>query len=146
MKPLVRLADRWQAIPRAASLIAGLLLLIGIGVIYQNEQSYRAQKADETRVQAGILAASVTAALDFGDVAAAHEAADALRVNPQLLAVGVYDGAGRLFAGYQRVSEPLPPRLPAVAPQSGNRVEAIVQVERRSEAIGSVYLSAQVDP
>ncbi len=149
MKPLTRLAGRWQTIPRAASLIAGLLLLIGIAVIYQNEQGYRAQKADETRVQAGILAASVTAALDFGDAAAAQEAADALRVNPQLLAAGIYDGTGQLFAGYQRAREPLPRRMPAASAageRSGNLLQAIVPVERGGERIGSVYLSAQVDP
>ena len=146
MKPLTRLADRWQAIPRAASLIAGLLLLIGIGVIYQNEQSYRAQKVDETRVQAAILAANVTAALDFGDQVAAQESADALRVNPQLRAAGVYDSGGRLFAGYHRVAAPLPLRLPDAAEPSGNLIHVAAPVERAGERIGNVYLSAQVDP
>jgi signal transduction histidine kinase/CheY-like chemotaxis protein len=146
MKPLTRLADRWQAIPRAASLMAGLLLLIGLAVIFQNEQSYRAQKLDETRVQAAILAANVTAALDFGDTVAAQESADALRANPQLRAAGVYDGAGRLFAGYRRGGGALPQRLLPVADQPENMVQAIVPVERAGQRIGSVYLSAQVDP
>ena len=44
-----------------------LLLLAGIGIILQNEAAYRDLQAQETRVQADILAASVTAALDFGD-------------------------------------------------------------------------------
>ena len=146
MRPLVRLADRWQAIPRAASLIAGVLLLIGLAVIYQNEQGYRLQKVDETRVQAAILAANVTAALDFGDSAAAQESTDALRANPQLRAAGVYDGQGLLFAGYHRVTGALPQRLPRLAGQPGNMVHAMVPVERGGQQIGSVYLSAQIDP
>jgi signal transduction histidine kinase/ActR/RegA family two-component response regulator len=144
--PLTRLADRWQAVPRAASLVAALLLLIGLGVIYQSEQGYRAQKADEVRVQAEILAASVTAALDFGDTAAAQEAADALRANPQLSAAGVYDADGRLFAGYHRPSEPLPQRLPRSIGHADNLLHATVPVVRTNERIGSVFLSAQVDP
>lgn len=146
MKPLARLADRWQAVPRAASLIAALLLLIGLGVIYQSEQGYRAQKIDETRVQAEILAASVTAALDFGDSAAAQEAADALRANPQLRAAGIYDDSGRLFAGYHRPSEPLSQQLPETLDHSDNLLHATVPVVRADERIGTVFLSAQIDP
>ena len=146
MTPLARLADRWQAVPRAASLIAALLLLIGLAVIYQGEAGYRAQKADEVRVQAEILAASVTAALDFGDTAAAQEAADALRANPQLSAAGVYDAGDRLFAGYHRPSEPLPERLPRSFAHADNLLHATVAVVRANEQIGSVFLSAQIDP
>ena len=56
----------------------------GIGIILQNEAAYRDLQAQETRVQAEILAASVTAALDFGDAQAAQEAVDAIRVNRQV--------------------------------------------------------------
>ena len=84
-----RIADHWQAVPRAAAAIAAALLLIGLIVLFQNEQAYRAQKLDETRVQADILAAGATAALDFDDAAAAQEAVDALRANPQLRGAGV---------------------------------------------------------
>jgi hypothetical protein len=90
MKRVARLADRWPNVPVAAGIMALLLLGIGLAVIFQNESSYREQKLRETRIQAEILAASVTAALDFGDSAAAQESVDALRVNPQIEAAGIY--------------------------------------------------------
>ena len=51
------LADRWRSVPAAAAFLALALLLTGLGVIYQNERAYQAQKLSETRVQADILAA-----------------------------------------------------------------------------------------
>jgi signal transduction histidine kinase/CheY-like chemotaxis protein len=145
MRPVTRLADRWPNVPIAAGVMALLLLAIGLGVIFQNESAYREQKLRETTIQADILAASVTAALDFGDAATAQEAVDALRVNPQIDAAGVYDGRGTLFAGYDRRPGALPPQ--ARTPRSGaNIVAALVPVMRGGERIGSVYLGAMREP
>ena len=80
---LVRLSLRSNA-PTAIVAIVALLLLAGIGIIVQSEAAYRELQAQEARVQAEILAASVTAALDFGDRQAAQEAVNAIRVNRQL--------------------------------------------------------------
>jgi len=68
MRPLSRLADRWPNVPLAGGVLALLLLLAGLGIVYMSAATYSAQKQQETEVQAQILAASVTAALDFGDV------------------------------------------------------------------------------
>ena len=80
----------------APTAIVGIvvLLLAGLGIA-QNEAASRDIQAQETRVQAEILAASVTAALDFDDAHAAQEAVDAIRVNRQVRTVGVYDAARR---------------------------------------------------
>ncbi|HET9638130.1 MAG TPA: ATP-binding protein [Allosphingosinicella sp.] len=145
MRPVTRLADRWPNVPIAAGVMALLLLAIGLAVIFQNESAYREQKHKETTIQADILAASVTAALDFGDAATAQEAVDALRVNPQIDAAGVYDREGVRFAGYQRRSGALPET--AGTPASGaNIVAALVPVMRGGERIGSVYLGAMREP
>jgi signal transduction histidine kinase len=146
MRPLSRLADRWPNVPLAGSLLALLLLLAGVGVIVMSASSYNAQKQQETEVQAQILAASVTAALDFGDARTAQESVDALGVNPQVSAAGVYDAAGRLFAGYSRA-----PGLLALHPdgqgrRGGNLVEATAPVLRGGEKIGTVYLQAVREP
>ena len=125
--------------------MALLLLVAGIGVIFQNEATYRELKVGETRVQAEILAASVTAALDFGDAPTAQEAADALGVNPQLNSAGVYTPDGRLFAGYERRPGSLAARLDARSRASG-AVEAVVPVMRDGQQIGSVRLSAMREP
>ncbi|HEX8307248.1 MAG TPA: ATP-binding protein [Allosphingosinicella sp.] len=145
MRPLERFAGRWPNVPIAAGVMALLLLVIGLGVIFQNEGAYREQKLREASVQADILAASVTAALDFGDNATAQEAVDALRVNPQINAAGIYAPEGGLFAGYERRPGALPPRLGA-RPASANDVEASVPVVRGGERIGSVYLGAVEEP
>ncbi len=145
MRPVARFADRWPNVPIAAGMMALLLLAIGLAVIFQNESAYRDQKIRETTIQADILAASVTAALDFGDAAAAREAVDALRVNPEIDAAGVYDGQGPLFAGYERRPGALP--RTASSPESGaDIVAALVPVMRGGERIGSVYLGAMREP
>src|SRR5215471_11734135 len=84
----------------AALLSAVLLVVAGVFVTLYEEQLYRNQQAQETRVQAQILAASVTAALAFNDRAAAQEYVDALQANTQVEAAGVYDAAGLRIAGF----------------------------------------------
>ncbi|HEU0099923.1 MAG TPA: ATP-binding protein [Allosphingosinicella sp.] len=145
MRPVTRLADRWPNVPIAAGIMALLLLAIGLAVVFQNESAYREQKLRETTIQADILAASVTAALDFGDAATAQEAVDALRVNPQIDAAGVYDRDGARFAGYERRAGALPEA--AGTPRGGaDTVAAMVPVLRGGERIGSVYLGAMREP
>jgi signal transduction histidine kinase len=145
MRPAARAAERWPNVPIAAGVMALLLLAIGLAVVFQNEGAYRDQKLREARVQADILAASVTAALDFGDAATAQEAADALRVNPQINAAGIYTPERTLFAGYERRPGALPPTL-GVRPGSLNDVEAAVPVVRGGKRIGTVYLGAVQEP
>jgi signal transduction histidine kinase/CheY-like chemotaxis protein len=141
-----RFAQGGRSLPVAAGLVTLLLVAIGIVTIFQNEAAYRDQKQRETRVQAEILAASVTAALDFQDLPTGREAVDALRVNPQIVSAGVYDRAGGLFAGYDRRRGSLPRRAPAQPANAANEVGAVVPVVRGSDRIGSVYLVAQREP
>ena len=139
------LAERWRNIPLAATLAVLLLLAAGLAVIFQNEQSYRAQKVHEADVQAEILAASVPAALDFGDVTTAQEVVDALRVNPQIVAAAVYDADGRLFVAFARQ----PGKLPSSAYQRSiglSPIEAAAPVIQGGETIGAVYLGLEREP
>ncbi|HEX8225859.1 MAG TPA: ATP-binding protein [Allosphingosinicella sp.] len=145
MRPIAGLAARWPNVPVAAGIMALLLLAIGLAVIFQNEANYREQKLRETTIQADILAASVIAALDFGDAAAAQEAVDALRVNPQIDAAGVYTREGSLFAGYERRPGSLPQQARTPA-EGADIVAALVPAMRGGERIGSVYLGAVREP
>jgi signal transduction histidine kinase/CheY-like chemotaxis protein len=146
MRPLTRLVDRWPNVPLAGGLLALLMLLAGLGVIFMTASGYGVQKQQETEVQAQILAASVTAALDFGDVRTARESVDALGVNPQVSAAGVYDSSGRLFAGYARAPGLLSERLGGHVRRGGNLVEATAPILRGGERIGTVYLQAVREP
>jgi signal transduction histidine kinase/CheY-like chemotaxis protein len=121
-----------------------LLLLAGLWIIYQGEQSYRQEQQRAAHVHAEILAASTTAALDFGDKTAAQESVDALRASPQVQAAGVYDAWGARFAGYSR-TQGLPPRLSDVSPKA-DVVEATVPVIRSGNRIGTIYLAGAIDP
>ena len=146
MKLLAKLPERWSNAPLAIVGAVALLLLAGIGVIIQNEAAYRELQAQQIRVQAEILSASVTAALDFGDSAVAQEAVDAIRVNREIRTVGVFDSSGALMAGYGRDGA-TPPRT-AQGPYLGvgSAVTSTVPVISRGESIGSVYLAADPEP
>jgi signal transduction histidine kinase len=146
MRPLTRLADRWPNVPMAGGAMALLLLVAGMFVIFQSAANYVAQKRQDTGVQARILAASVTAPLDFGDVATAKESVRAFGLNPQVSAAGVYDSGGALFAGFSRTPGLLPPKLGASARRKGNVIEARSAVMRGGQRIGSVYLQVEREP
>jgi len=146
MSLLTRLPEQRRGAPLAIVLMVILLVLGGIGIIFQNEAAYRDLQAQEIRVQAEILSASVTAALDFGDAQAAQEAVDAIRVNRQVRTVGIYDANGALVAGYGRDgSEPVR-RFAEPLPQAGNAVTSAVPVQSRGERIGTVFLAADPEP
>ncbi|MBO9574870.1 MAG: response regulator [Sphingobium sp.] len=134
-----------RALAIFAPLAVLILLLAGLWVIYQGEQNYRHEQQRAAQVQAEILAASVTAALDFGDQTAAQEAADALRVNPQVQMAGIYDSKGGRFAGYSRV-QALPMRFADIKSLDGAPVQATAAVMRSGTRIGTIYLADAIDP
>ncbi|HEY0412151.1 MAG TPA: ATP-binding protein [Allosphingosinicella sp.] len=146
MRPLTRLADRWPNVPLAGGLLALMLLVAGVLVIFQSAGNYVVLKRQETQVQARILAASVTAALDFGDSATAQESVRAFGVNPQVSAAGVYEARGRLFAGFSRTRAALPAMLGRLTRHGGNTLEATAPVMRGGERIGTVYLEVEREP
>jgi signal transduction histidine kinase len=138
--------------PIIAALMAALLLLFaGIGMARYEDELYAAQQTRDVIEQAGILAASVTAAVSFGDAAAAQEYVDALKVNPELRAAGVYDAGGKLFAQFSR-EQVLPSRLEAAALKSrgavvaGDAMTVTAPVAMNGRAIGAVTLIATTEP
>src|SRR5215475_5448933 len=99
---------RWNLPIIAALAAAVLLLLAGVGMARYEDQLYAAQQTRDVSEQAQILAASITAAVSFGDKSAAQEYVDALKANPELRAAGVYDAQGKLFAQFN-LGAVLPP-------------------------------------
>ena len=143
---LANLSARWSNAPAAIILVVAFLLLAGIGIIFQNEAAYRDLQTQEIRAQADILSASVTAALDFGDREAAQQAVDAVRVNREVRALGVYSTSGALIASYGRDGAAPPPHYAEPFPTPGDAIGAIVPVTSRGERIGTVYLAADPEP
>jgi signal transduction histidine kinase len=126
--------------------IALFLLIAGMGIILQNEVNYRQNKAEETRIQAEILAATVAAALDFDDPQAAQEAVDAFRVNAQVRWIGVLDENGAVVAEYRSNAAPAPAEGGAISPESDDSIRAVVPVTIGAQPIGTIYLDVNREP
>ena len=128
MRPVARLIEGWRAAPAAVFSVAVLILLAGIGIIYQSEINFRQGRVQQALVQAQILAESAAAAVDFNDPIAAQESVDAFEANRQVVWVGVYGRDGRLVAGYDRSGAPAPQAIASIPEDSpgGIRVSAPV--------------------
>jgi len=149
MKRVAIRSFRWfRNLPAVAA--AGLVALVVLGaataIILQSEASYRAQKSEEAQVQAGILAASLVAPLDFGDSAAAQEAAEAMRVNRQLRGVSIYDPSGKRIAGFRRDGQKPIPTLAEARTFVSPGIVAEAPVMRGRQQIGMVRLGIDRQP
>ncbi|MBT2187272.1 response regulator [Sphingobium sp. H33] len=135
-----------MATPLAAAIIALLLLLAGVVFTLQVDRIGRTEKLRQASVQAQILASGIAAPLAFGDEATLREYLEALRADPQIIAVGAYDATGRFVAGYNVVPTRLPDhgRLaePAMTARDLTVTAAVVQGGTR---LGTVYLRATLD-
>ncbi len=132
------------------TLIGALLLLAGgIALSFYVDRSNEVQRLSELSAQAHILAATATAALDFRDHQAGQEYVDALSVNPQIAAAGLYDLNGKLFVSYNRQSPAaLPAFLPhAAVPRAANGLlNVLAPVEQGSNLVGFVLLQTPKEP
>jgi len=129
-----------------AALVALIVVAAGTTIILQSEGDYREQKSEEAQVQADILAASIVAAIDFGDSNAAQEAADAMRVNRQLRGVQIYDRKGDRIAGYRRDGLPPKPTLAASRAAATPGIAAEARVVNGGRQIGTVRLAVDRQP
>ncbi|MBX7250240.1 MAG: response regulator [Caulobacteraceae bacterium] len=130
--------------------LASVIILLVAGVLMAafNERLYAQQKAREAAVQAAILADTVAAALIFDDSAAAQESVNALKSNPEVAAVGVFDQRGRLVARLVRGNEALPPqpRLQAPTFQHGRLTLTMPVNDKGGSRLGAVHLRLLVEP
>ena len=128
--------------------LAGAVILLAAGVlisIYQ-ERLFHAQQIREVRVQGEILAASVSAALFFGDAKVMQEHVNALEINPEIEAVGLYDTRLELVATFVRKgTEPLSRSHP-YAPARAGRTMVVVQVRQAGASLGSVAIRSIDEP
>ena len=125
------------------------LLLAGSLIVAYEIYTYRTQKLQEVAVQSEILAASVTASLEFNDAKAGQEYLNALRANPDFAAAALYGADGALFASYLRTatSRPPPPRaLPPTQRFEEDELVSFWPVHRGARQVGSVYLRMSIDP
>ena len=135
-------AAQWRIPVLLALIAAAFLIFSGVAIALYEEGIYRAQQAKDFTEQASILAANETAAVIFGDQKSAQEYVDAMKVNPELQAVAIYNKAGQLMAQTSRIG-PLPYTLNHVSDLSKLGLLAIsVPIAQDNVKIGTVYLWA----
>ncbi len=139
-----RLPDR----SRLLFVMLSVVCLIGASLVIAlySERQYKVQATQAARVQAEILAQTVTAALSFGDRTALQDYVSAVKANGDVDAVGVFDDGGRLVASFTRshLAEQLSRTLrPETAP---DRVIVLVPVEQKGVGLGTVYLRYRTEP
>jgi signal transduction histidine kinase/CheY-like chemotaxis protein len=136
----------WRSTPVAIFAAAMLIVLVGIAVIIQTDNSYRDARADFARSQAQVLAASIAAAVDFDDPVAAQEAIQPLRVVSGIRSAAVYGRDGRLIAGYDRSGEATPSSEQAFPSAGSNLIQASAPVEMRGQRVGTAYILLDRQP
>src|ERR1035437_5318145 len=86
------------------------LLLAGVVMIAYDRYASQARKTEEISAQAGVLAASVAASLEFNDARAAHDYLTPLQPTPKSGAPRVSPPNGSFFGSYSRPgARPQPP-------------------------------------
>jgi signal transduction histidine kinase/CheY-like chemotaxis protein len=140
-----RIRSGWRSAPIAIFGLAILILLGGVGVIYMSNATYTQSRMDQTQGFADILAASSAAAVDFNDVAAAQQSADAYRVNPQIRMIGIYDRSGKRLAGYQRSGGAVAPTIDTLPSATSAEMRVKSPITQSGQVIGTVYLDVDKD-
>lgn len=125
-----------------------ILLAAGIGMAYYADRLSEEQRFARLSAQARILAATTTAALDFGDRTAALEYLDALRTDSEIVAAAIYDQAGARFATYPQEDVSTLPATGSAGDAGGTsryliRVEAPITLG--NAVLGTVVLQASAE-
>ena len=130
-------------IPRMRRLMVvisvSVLIAASLAVAFVNEAVHRSETLDAARVQAGVLAQTVPAALSFEDAQSLAEYVRAVGFDPRVRSVGIYDQSGLLTASYGDA----PPSL-ASEPKVGASSDgfaALAPVIAKGVRLGTVYLT-----
>jgi signal transduction histidine kinase/CheY-like chemotaxis protein len=136
------LERRWITVGLALLLLASSLLLG-----WQRERAATLEESRGASAQAGLLAGSLAGALAFDDLVTTREQLDALKLDPDVQAAGVYGADGRLVAGFAKSGDELPTVVRPHAPQILDRALNVVEPVREGNlSLGSIYLRTSVEP
>jgi signal transduction histidine kinase len=143
-----RSAEAWKLAPIAAGAVALLLFVFGVVIVLYGDRTYRTQKSNDVSVQAEILAATVPAALSFGDREAAQEYVSALKANPEILVAAIYNEKGSLFAAYTRSPDISPPEHMTLGPPAfkADHLTVNAPVRENGVLLGSAYVQTVTEP
>jgi signal transduction histidine kinase len=124
----------------AAAAVVLVLIVSVLATIYQYRYT-RVERLRQLRVQATVLAADVTAAVAFNDRTAAQEYVDALKLDPRVDAVAVFNEAHQRMAAFQRSgSEPISDVPTGAQPLKRGYLLASAVARQGTIPVGVVYL------
>ena len=127
--------------------LAALLIASSIALGLQREHAISADQARQADVQANILAASVGGALAFDDKSTMEEYLNALGLDQDILAAGIYNDQGALVAGFSKDGGALPRSVRIHPPRiAGFQLSVVRQVRQEDLLLGSVYLRTSIEP
>jgi signal transduction histidine kinase/CheY-like chemotaxis protein/HPt (histidine-containing phosphotransfer) domain-containing protein len=135
----------------AATLLSSLvaLLVAGGGLFLFDLHTHRTASVADLAVEAKIVGNGTSAALQFDDAAVAARNLGFLAARSNIRGAAIYDARGKVFATYVR--EGVAARWPAIGPRpegatvSWDRVELLHRIRAGGEAIGTVYLEADLE-
>jgi signal transduction histidine kinase/DNA-binding response OmpR family regulator len=111
--------------------------------IYEG-RNFRANIMAETTALADTVGANTAVSMAFDDRRTAREMLEALRADQNVLASGLYDNEGKLFAEYRRPGLDAGYRLPPLRPDGGTFADGYVTLFRRvqldSDRMGSIAI------
>lgn len=122
------------------------LMLAMLAIVIFDSYDYSNARIRDLRTQAEILGRTSAAALVFNDPAAGTEYLAALRAKPTILTGALYTADGKLFAQYGKDDKHrvFPKAEPAGYRFEGDELLLFHQIENEGQAIGTVYLRADL--
>ena len=125
------------------------LVVAGAAMVLYDLRAYQQQWVNDLVTQAEILGRASAPALAFDDRKAAQENLALLKARPKIVAGGIYNAKGKLFARYAG-SEAPSQEFPALPEADGSRVEGkelvlFKRIVENGEIAGTVYLRASYE-
>ncbi|HYD24138.1 MAG TPA: ATP-binding protein [Croceibacterium sp.] len=127
--------------------LALLLLTSSLVLGWQRERAAIGEEARGAGSQAELLAGSLAGALAFDDLVTTREQLDALKLDPDIQAAGVYGADGTFVAGFAKRGDPLPRTVQPHEPEIvGRQLSVVVPVREGNLMLGSIYLRTSIEP
>ena len=140
--------SRWSIRQKVQGIImatcAIALLLASLVFTIYDRATFLKLKTQDLEASAQLLGSNSTAAISFGDSAAANEMLTALQAKPQVVSSCIYRNDGSVFAQYRRDQTastlPCPPFQRSATLMRDGRMQLFRNIKLNNETIGTIYI------
>ena len=130
-------------------LTSGVALLLACAAFITYEQvSFRGEQARELEIAAHIIGANSASSLSFDDTDSAALTLKSLEQQPRIVRACLYDGAGQVFATYQRdpwAASSWPKPQGDTVYLNSDSLDLFQTVRLGGDPIGTIYLESDLD-